>query len=102
MPDTHSPSEDEGATNDRAREGLEHLQAAARELIEAARAVLDVAEDLVNDPETVASVVGTVGSLGDLVRHRAGTVARGRATPGDGSADTAGEHGGAVERITVL
>jgi hypothetical protein len=76
---------------DRAREGLEHMQAAARELIQAARAMLDVAEDLVNDPETVASVAGTVGSLGDLVRQRR--------PPASKPQDQSGEP--EVERITV-
>lgn len=101
---------------DRAREGLDHLQAAARELIQAARAMLDVAEDLVNDPEAVASVAATVGALGDLVRHRAGgppsrPAARPAdpADPGDngaGSGDRAGggdrDGGQPVERITVM
>jgi hypothetical protein len=77
---------------DRAREGLEHLQAAARELIQAARAMLDVAEDLVNDPEAVASLAGTVRVVGDLVRQRAG----GRARPAERDGDEPG-----VERITV-
>ena len=76
-------------TDDRAREGLEHLQAAARELIQAARAMLDVAEDLVNDPEAVASLAGTVGVLGDLVRRRS-------ASPDAAAPDDPG-----VERITV-
>ena len=49
----------------RALEGLEHLQIAARELIEAARAMLDVAEELVADPAAVASLVSTFGSLAD-------------------------------------
>ena len=44
-------------TTERAREGLEHLQSAARELIAAARAALDVAEGLIDDPEVVATVV---------------------------------------------
>jgi hypothetical protein len=78
-------------TDDRAREGLEHLQAAARELIQAARAMLDVAEDVVNDPEAVASLAGTVGSLGDLVRQR-----RPSATKPDAADDDSD-----VERITV-
>ena len=59
------------AAQDRAREGLDHLQNAARELIAAARAALDVAEDLIDDPDTIASVVGSagqLGGLGDLVR----------------------------------
>jgi hypothetical protein len=60
---------DEPAGPDRARESVEHLQAAARELIAAARAALDVAEDLVDDPVMATSMAGAVGSLGDLVRN---------------------------------
>ena len=41
----------------RAREGLDHLQSAALEVIAAVRAFLDVAEDLVRDPSQVAAVV---------------------------------------------
>ena len=45
--ETHGVVSTTGASSDdRAAEGLAHLQAAARELIAAARAVLDVAEDL--------------------------------------------------------
>jgi hypothetical protein len=60
---------------ERAREGAEHLQAAARELIEAARAALDVAEEWVNDPEAVASLAGTLTSVGDLARRVTGAAA---------------------------
>ena len=49
--------------DDRAADGLAHLQAAARELIQAARAVLDVASDLVDDPKAVTAVADTLGSL---------------------------------------
>ncbi|HKX69835.1 MAG TPA: hypothetical protein VJM75_01345 [Acidimicrobiales bacterium] len=91
---------------DRAREGVEHLQAAARELIHAARAVLDVAEDLVDDPDAVAAVAGAVGALGDVVRHRAAAWSGAGATAerGDVAPETgAGTANGAetVERITV-
>jgi hypothetical protein len=96
-------------TGDRAREGLEHLQAAARELIQAARAMLDVAEDLVNDPETVSSMAGTVAGFGDLVRRRAAAGGparrpRGRDAHGEGDDgdDDGDDDGPAVERITVL
>jgi len=65
----------------RAREGVEHLQAAARELIEAARAALDVAEELVDDPESVASLLGTLASVGDLARRVAGSPGRTRPQP---------------------
>ena len=37
-------------TEERAKEALDHLQQAALEMIAAARAVLDVAEELVKDP----------------------------------------------------
>lgn len=49
---------------ERAQEAVEHLQAAARELIAAARAFLDVADDLVGDPTPLLAVLS---SLGDLV-----------------------------------
>jgi hypothetical protein len=50
----------------RARDAVEHLQAAAIEVIESLRAFLDVAEDLVRDP---SQVTGTLDEF----------VARGRA-----------------------
>lgn len=79
---------------DRARDGIQHLQAAARELIHAARALLDVAEDVVDDPAAIATLVGALGALGD--------VARGRATaPPDDDGDAGAEPGAPVERITV-
>lgn len=78
----------------RAREGVEHLQAAARELIEAARAALDVAEELVDDPESVASLVGTLASAADVAKRVTGSGGwpRGRPTPaGTDAAPTEGE-----------
>jgi hypothetical protein len=78
--------------DDRAADGLAHLQAAARELIQAARAMLDVAAELVEDPKAVTAVADTVGSL---VR----TAARaGRRAVGDDDGAPAA-HG--VERIRV-
>jgi hypothetical protein len=41
----------------RAREGVEHLQSAALEVIAAVRAFLDVAEEVVRDPAQAAVVV---------------------------------------------
>ena len=52
----------------RAAQGLLHLQGAAVQLIAAARAFLDVAEDLVQDPAAAASVVQTLSSLAGAVR----------------------------------
>jgi hypothetical protein len=44
-------------TENRAEEALAHVQTAALELIAAARAFLDVAEDLVKEPAELATVV---------------------------------------------
>lgn len=49
--------------DERAAQGLDHLQAAAREMIAAARAFLDVVEEMIEDREQVASVVHAVGSV---------------------------------------
>lgn len=43
--------------------GLEHLQRAAREVIAASRALLDVAEELVEDPKAAAGIVDLLGSV---------------------------------------
>lgn len=90
----------------RAREGVEHLQAAARELIAAARAALDVAEEVVNDPESLSTLAGTLTSVGDLARRVTGTggwpspgaATGGRSRHGDGVDD---DEAPRVERITV-
>ena len=52
----------------RAAQGLLHLQGAAVQLIAAARAFLDVAEDLVQDPAAAASVVQTLAGLAGAAR----------------------------------
>ena len=52
--------------------GLEHLQRAAREMIAASRALLDVAEELVEDPKAAAGVVDLLGSLADRGRSSTG------------------------------
>lgn len=89
------------AAQARAREGVEHLQTAARELIEAARAALDVAEEWVNDPESVASLVGTLATVGDVAQRVVSGAARAKPAhrPPEGSprADDAPR----VQRITV-
>ncbi len=69
------------AAQARAREGVEHLQTAARELIAAARAALDVAEEVVNDPESIATLAGTLASVGEVAR-RVGGLAGQATSPG--------------------
>lgn len=65
---------------DRAHEGIEHLQAAAKELIAAARAFLDVAEDLVDDPTPLLAVVSVLGEVAApfVARAKAATATDGR------------------------
>jgi hypothetical protein len=60
MPEADTPPIPSTSPNpsERARDGLEHLQSAARELIAAARAALDVAEGIIDDPDAVSSMVG--------------------------------------------
>ncbi|KAA0232524.1 MAG: hypothetical protein JJLCMIEE_01856 [Acidimicrobiales bacterium] len=60
MPESQSqqPDDREG----RAAEGVEHLQTAAKELIEAARAFLDVIDDFVDDRERLSSAISSLGS----------------------------------------
>jgi len=48
---------------EKAHEVVEHLQAAALELIEAARAMLDVAEDMVKDPSEVLAMASAAAHL---------------------------------------
>ncbi|HEX6425789.1 MAG TPA: hypothetical protein VFZ79_20025 [Acidimicrobiales bacterium] len=85
----------------RAREGVEHLQAAARELIEAARAALDVAEEWVNDPESLASLAGTLTVVGDVAKRLTGT--GGQPRPGQPQSGEPPAAGGdpRVQRIDV-
>ena len=57
-----------GSTDERGREAMEHLQAAALELIAAMRVVLDAAEDLVQDPAPLLALADAAGeALAPLV-----------------------------------
>lgn len=77
--------------DDLARTGVDHLQAAARELIAAARSFLDAAEELVEDPAAVQHLVQTLGGLAQAAARRL--------RHDDDSDD--GDDGGGVERIEV-
>jgi len=75
---------------DRAQEGLIHLQAAAIETIAAARSFLDAIEQLVRDPAAGAAVASFVETVTDTVSRV------GRPNPASG--DRGDER---VERIRV-
>jgi hypothetical protein len=86
--DPSAGAETRAAVDGRAAEGVDHLQAAASELIAAARSFLDVVEEVVRDKDAVASVVDTLGSVAHAAGQAASKVAaardRGSAPPGDG------------------
>lgn len=85
--------EDRGdPTDPRVAAGVEHLQTAARELIGAARAFLDVIEEVVEDREKVADVFAAVG---DATRAAARAARQGAGLDGDPIP------GGGVEHIDV-
>ena len=60
---------DDAASGDRTGEAVEHLRAAAHEMIGALRGMLDVAEELVDDPKAGEAVVETVTALADAARR---------------------------------
>lgn len=89
-----------GGEHERARvgEGMEHLRAAALELIAAGRSFLDALETVVKDGRRMEAVTekvaDVVSGLADALRE--GGVDRGRGTRGSFS-----KEGGDFERITV-
>ena len=62
-----APNEGDLVATSEPTDGLAHLQKAALEMIAAARAFLEVAEKVVENPETVRNAVATVGALAKLV-----------------------------------
>ena len=81
------------AEDDKVQQGVEHLQAAAREMIQATRSLLDAAEELIDDPKTVQDLVGSLTTA-------AQTAIRRFTPPTGGTADDEDE-GGQVQRIRV-
>jgi len=84
--------------DDAAARGIEALQAAAHEMITAAKAVLEVADDLVGDPRTVGDLLSAVTSVVATSRREAwpggGSHTRGEDQPDD-------DDDGGVQRIPV-
>ena len=71
-------TDDDGDRTDRTGEAVAHLQAAASEMIAAARAFLDMAQEVVDDPKAGEALLE---SLGDVARR---VVPRDRAPASDG------------------
>jgi hypothetical protein len=80
-----------------AAQGVEHLQAAAKELIRAARSLLDAAEGLVEDPTVVQGLAGTFTDLAGA----AASWLRTSASPSSDADDENPGGGGKVQRINL-
>lgn len=60
------------AREDRTGEAVAHLQTAAREMIAAVRAFLDVAEEMVEDPKAGEALLDSLGEVARRVVPRKG------------------------------
>ena len=56
--------------DDKVHQGIEHLQAAAREMIQATRSLLDAAEELIDDPKSVQDLVGSLTQAAQMAASR--------------------------------
>lgn len=65
-----------GGSEERARQGIEHLQSAAVEVISALRAFLDVVEDIVRDPRAADSLAASFVESGRPPVHDESTPPR--------------------------
>src|SRR3546814_12650524 len=64
------------------RAGVEHLQAAAREMIAASSSLLDAAGELVGDPTTVPGMVASLGALATAAADKLRPADPARRAPG--------------------
>lgn len=87
-----------GGEDDVVAKGVEALQSAAQEMIAAARAMLDVADELVRDPRAAGTVVEAMSSF---ARRQANSAASSPPGRPDGGDDEDGEGSGGVQRIPV-
>ena len=80
-------------SDDDVKTGLDHLQSAALELIAAARSFLDVAEELVREPEASAAVVRAAAGVAAAVLGGSDPTGPSAADEGAGAAgDSTVEH----------
>ena len=79
--------------DDPVKAGMDHLQAAAREVIAATRSLLDAAEELVEDPKAVQGLVATLRGVASAAAARLRTVGP--------DADDGTDDEGGVEHIPV-
>jgi hypothetical protein len=77
---------------DKVQQGIEHLLAAAREVIQATRSLLDAAEELLDDPTSVHDLVGSLAHVVQTAVSRVGLA---------GSGGAGDDDDGHVQHITV-
>lgn len=82
------------------QEGVDHLRRAARETIAAMRALLDLAEGLVDDPQAAEALVGAIGSFAQFAVHPGEQVNRARSAA-TASGAPQDDDGGRVQSIPV-
>jgi len=92
------PTTDAGAGPDPAGEGIVHLQAAAREVVAAARSFLDAVEETIADRDRLAAVVTSVTELLEGA-GRAMTSMSERIADEAGTAGRPGSDGGPMSRV---
>ena len=83
-----------------ADEGLVHLQAAAKEMVAAARSLLDAVEDVVNDDVRLGRVVSNLSDLFEQATHVVSTWSE-RAGSGSGGARSESDGETRVRHIVV-
>ncbi len=81
-------------------QGLDHLQRAALETIAAMRALLDLAEELVEDPRAAETLVSTIGSLAEAAVRSGADLGNRRAASAATTSEDDDEKGG-VQRIPL-
>ena len=79
-------------------DGVEHLQAAAKEVIRAGRSLLDAIEGLVEDPAALQGAVRTLGAFAQGAIRQLGLDGTGA---GAGEGDDPHDGDGSVQRIRV-
>lgn len=102
--DWDEPTDAPAGGSDAHLEGAEHLQAAAREFIAAARTMLDVAEEVIADPKAIGEVFSSLANVtNDLIRSAAQSKPMARWRVGEPGSDFAPGHepDDGVERIIV-
>jgi hypothetical protein len=84
--------------NDKAKEALEHMQQAALQMIAAARAVLDIAEEMVKDP---APLLAAAAATAEAAAHAGAHIADPSSRAGDHSAGHEAHDEPRVQHIRV-